>query len=55
MILLIVIDILIGSATAKGSSTLGLIDPGDGIIFSSKIALLTSIAIFITDEYISNI
>ena len=53
-ILLIITEILVGSASAVGSSTMGLINPGAGII-SSSTALLTSIAILITNEYISNI
>ena len=53
-ILLIITEILIGSASAVGSSTMGLIDPGAGIIISSSTALLTSIAILMTNEYISN-
>ena len=34
---------------------MGLINPGAGIIISSSTALLTSIAILITNEYISNL
>ena len=34
---------------------MGLINPGAGIIISSSTALLTSIAIFITNEYISKL
>ena len=55
MILLIITEILIGSGSAIGSSTLGLINPGAGVIISSSTALLTSIAIFITNEYISKL
>ena len=51
-ILLIIIEKLIGSGSAIGSSTMGLINPGAGIIFLST-SLLTSIAILITNEYIS--
>ena len=54
-ILLIITEILIGSGSAIGSSTMGLIDPGAGIIISSSTALLTSIAILITNEYISKL
>ena len=53
--LLIITEVLIGSGSAIGSSTIGLILPGAGIIISSSTALLTSIAILITNEYISNI
>ena len=50
-ILLNITEILIGSGSAIGSSTMGLINPGAGIIISSSTALLTSIAILITNEY----
>ena len=52
-VLLIIADILVGSASAVGSSTMGLNNPGAGIIISSSTVLLTSIAILITYEYIS--
>ena len=51
-ILLIITGILIGSNSAISSSTMSLINPGTGIIISSSTALLTSIAILITNEYI---
>ena len=54
-ILLIINEILVGSASAVGSSTMGLINPGTGIIISSSTALLTSVAILITNEYISKL
>ena len=54
-ILLIITENLIGSGSAIGSSTMGLINPGAGIIISSSTALLTSIAILITNEYISKL
>ena len=54
-ILLIITEILVGSASAIGSSTMGLINPGAGNIISSSTALLTSIAILITNEYISKL
>ena len=53
--LLIITEILVGSALAVGSSTMALINPGAGIVISSSTALLTSIAILITNEYISKI
>ena len=53
--MLIITEILIGSGSAVSSSTLGLINPGAGIIISSSTALLTSIAILITNEYISKL
>ena len=54
-VLLIITEILVGAGSAVGSSTLGLINPGAGIIISSSTALLTSIAILITNEYISKL
>ena len=54
-ILLIITEILVGAGSAVGSSTMGLINPGEGIIISSSTALLTSIAILITNEYISKL
>ena len=54
-VLLIITEILVGSASAVGSSTMGLINPGAGIIISSSTAVLTSIAILITNEYISKL
>ena len=46
---------MIGSRSAISTSTLGLINPAAGIIISSSTALLTSIAILITNEYISKL
>ena len=54
-ILLIISEILLGSGSVVGSSAMSLISPGPGIIISSSIALLTSIAILITNEYISKL
>ena len=54
-VLLIITEIFVGSASAVGSSTMGLINPGAGIIISSSTALLTRIAILITNEYISKL
>ena len=54
-VLLIITEILVGSASAVGSSTMGLINPGAGYINSSSTALLTSIAILITNENISKL
>ena len=50
--MLIITEILIGSGSAVGSSSMALINPGAGIIISSSTALLTSITILITNEYI---
>ena len=47
-------EVLLGSASTINSSTMGLINPGAGIILSST-ALLTSKAILITNEYISKL
>ena len=46
---------MVASESAISSSTLGLINPGAGIFISSSTALLTSIAILITNEYISKL
>ena len=54
-ILLIITEILVGSGSAIGSSAMSLINPGAGIVISSSTALLTSIAILITNEYISKL
>ena len=54
-ILLIITEILVGSGSAIGSSAMSMINPGAGIIISSSTALLTSIAILITNEYISKL
>ena len=53
--LMIITEILIGSGSAIGTSSLGLINPGAGIVISSSTALLPSIAILITNEYISKL
>ena len=54
-VLLIITEILVGSGSAIGSSAMSRINPGAGIIISSSTALLTSIAILITNEYISKL
>ena len=54
-ILFIITEFLVGSGSAIGSSAMSLINPGAGIIISSSTALLTSIAILITNEYISKL
>ena len=48
-IFLIITEILVGSGSAIGSSAMSLINPGAGIIVSSSTALITSIAILITN------
>ena len=54
-ILLIITEILMDASSAVGSSSMALINPGAGIIVSSSTALLTSIAILITNEYFSKL
>ena len=54
-ILLIITEILVGSGSAIGTSTMSLINPGIGIVLTSSTALLTSFAILITNEYISRL
>ena len=54
-VLLIITEIPIGTGSTIGSSTMGLINPGAGIKISRSTALLTSIAILITNEYISKL
>ena len=54
-VLLIITEMLIGSVSAVGSSSMALINPSAGIVISSSTALLTSIAILITNEYISKL
>ena len=53
--MLINTEVLVGSASAVGSSTMSSINPGAGINTSSSAALLTSIAILITNEYITKL
>ena len=53
--MLIITEILVGSGSAVGTSTMGLMNPSVGIVISSSTALLTSIAILITNEYISKL
>ena len=48
-------EILVGFVSTISSSTMGLINPGEGIIISSSTALLTSIAILFTNDYISKL
>ena len=53
--MLIITEILVGSASTDGTSTMGLINPGAGIIIPISTALLTSFAILLTNEYISKL
>ena len=52
-IMLSITEILVGSGSAIGTSTMSLINPSIGVVLTSSSALLTSIAILITNEYIS--
>ena len=54
-VLLIITEILVGKGSAIGGSTMGLTNPGAGIIISSSTALLSSIGILITNAYISKL
>ena len=54
-ILLIITEILIGSGSAIGTSTMSLINPSIGVVLTSSSALLTSIAILNANEYISKL
>ena len=54
-IFLIITEILVGAESAVASSSMGLINPGAGTVISSSTALLTSIAILITNENISKL
>ena len=52
---MIITEILIGSGSTIGTSTMYLINPSIGVVLTSCSALLTSIAILITNEYISKL
>ena len=54
-VLLIITELLVGSGSAIGTSTMSLLNPSIGIVLSSSTALLSSIAILITNEYISKL
>ena len=54
-IFVIITEILVGTGSAVSSSIMGSINPSVGIVISSSTALLTSIAILITNEYISEL
>ena len=53
--LLIITEILIESGSAISTSTMSIINPSVGIALTSSTALLTSLAILITNEYISKL
>ena len=48
-------EILIGSGSAISTSTMFLIIPSIGIVLTSSTALLTSLAILITNDYVSKL
>ena len=52
---LIITEILIGSASTISLSPLAVLNTSAGITISISTALLTSIAILITNEYVSNL
>ena len=54
-VLLIISEILFGSGSAIGTSTMSLVIPSIGIALTSSTALLTIIAILTTNEYISKL
>ena len=54
-VLLIISEILIGSGSAISTSTMSLLNPSKEIVLTSSTALLTSLAILITNEYISHL
>ena len=54
-VLIIITEILIGSGSAISTSTMSLNIPSIGIVITSSNASLTSLAILITNEYISKI
>ena len=54
-VLLIITEVLIGSGSAISTSTMSLINPSIGIVLTFSTALLTSLAILITNEYIIKI
>ena len=53
--MLILTEIWLGSGWAITTSTISLINPSIGIVLTSSTALLTSIAILITNEYITKL
>ena len=46
---------MIGSGSAVSTSTMSLLNPSIGIVLTSSTALLTSLALLITNEYISKL
>ena len=54
-VLLIITEILVGSGSAISTSAMSIVNPSIGIVLTSSTALLTSLAILITNEYISKL
>ena len=54
-VLLVFTEISVGSGSAIDSSTMSLVNPSIGMVLTSSTALLTSLAILITNEYISKL
>ena len=54
-VLLKITETLIGSGSAISTSTMSLINPSIGKVLTSPTALFTSLAILITNEYISKL
>ena len=54
-ILLIITESLVGSRSAISGSTIPIINPSIDVVFTTSTALLTCIAILITNEYISKL
>ena len=54
-VLLIITEILIGGSSSMATSTMSIINPSIGIVAASSSAFLTSLAILITNEYISKL
>ena len=54
-VLLIITEILVGSGSAISTSTMSIINPSIVIVLTSSTALLTSLAILITNDYISKL
>ena len=52
---MIITENLIGGGLVIGSSTMSLLNPTIGVVLTSSSAFLTSIAILITNEYISEL
>ena len=53
--IIIFTETLFGSASTKNPSTLSILNPGVGVINLSSTAFLTSMANFVTYEYISKL